>query len=163
MTFDDIKKLSTGSLLFSLDRIIAPRLVTILYLLGLFTIVLWAINHLFANFALGFGEGLWGLLEVVVYGLLGFVALRIVCEALIVYFRTNASAVKAAQQPRPTASLIDEVRGAIEELAEEDREPGTIEPPAAPRTTKAASAGTSKSTSSRAPRRTARRTPPKKS
>ena len=120
MTLDDLQKLATGSLLFSLDRIIAPRLTNILYLLGLVAIVLWAISHLFFTFSFGFGTGLWGLLEVVVYGLLAFVILRIACEAFIVYFKTHETVAKSASRPRPAATLIDEVRDAIEELADED-------------------------------------------
>lgn len=157
MTLDDLKKLATGSLLFSLDRIIAPRLVNIFYLLGLAAIILWAISHFFATFSFGFGNGLWGLLEIAIFGLLGFVVLRISCEAVIVYFKANERAAEAASQPRQSVSLIDEVRDAIEELAEEDQEPAPAKtaapkPPAPKRkTTKAA------------PRRTAKRTPASKS
>lgn len=162
MTLDDIKKLATGSLLFSLDRIIAPRLINILYMLGLAGIIVWAITHFFATFGLGFGTGIWGLLEILVFGLLGFVGLRIICDALIVYFKANEAVVEAASQPKPSVSLIDEVRDAIEELAEEDKEPIAIDPPAkAP--VKAAAKTTAKpapkKTAAKAPRRTARRTP----
>src|SRR5690606_8672104 len=120
MTLEDIRKLATGSLLFSLDRIIAPRMVNILYLLGLAGIALWAISHFFVTFSYGFGAGLWGLLEIAVFGLLGFVVLRFVRDALIVYYRANTKAVQAVIQPRPSTSLIDEVRDAIEELAEQE-------------------------------------------
>lgn len=126
MSIDDLKKLATGSVLFSLDRIITPRLVNVLYLLGLATLVLWAINHLFATFALGFGAGLWGLLEIAVYGLLGFVVLRIVCETLLVFFKTNEKAANAVSRPQPTANLLDEVRDAIEDLAEEEEAPAAL-------------------------------------
>lgn len=123
MTLDDLKHLATGSMLFSLDRIIAPRLVNILYLLGLAALALWAISHLFATFSFGFGAGLWGLLEIVVFGLLGFVVLRIVCETLIVFFKANERAAKSATHPSaPSSTLIDEVRDAIEELAEREEE-----------------------------------------
>ncbi len=123
MTLDDFKHLATGSVLFSLDRIIAPRLVNIFYLLGLAALALWAISHLFATFSFGFGSGLWGLLEIVVFGLLGFVVLRIVCETLIVFFKANERAAKSATQTSSSSStLIDEVRDAIEELAERDEE-----------------------------------------
>lgn len=157
MTLDDLKKLATGSLLFSLDRIIAPRLINIFYLLGLVTIVLWAVSHFFATFSFSFGSGLWGLLEIAVFGLLGFVALRITCEALIVYFKTNEAAAEAANQFRPASSLIDEVRDAIEELAEDNPEPVAIQPPEKPKP----AAPKSKPTS--APRQTAKRKPASKS
>lgn len=154
MTLDDLQKLATSSMLFSLDRIIAPRLINIFYLLGLVAIVLWAISHLFFTFSFGFGTGLWGLLEIAVYGLLGFVVLRIACEAVIVFFKTHENAAKSASQPRPAATLIDEVRDAIEELAEE----GDTPPPPAPKATK--KPATPKKPA--APRRTAKRTPPAK-
>jgi len=168
MTFDDLKKLATGSLLFSLDRIIAPRLITIFYLLGLAALVLWTISHLFATFAFGFGSGLWGLLEIVVFGLLGFVVLRIMCEALIVYFKANEGAAAAASQPRPSVSLIDEVRDAIEELADDeyDAEPAAVvkAPVKARPAAKPAAAAKAPVTKTVArPRRTAKRTPPAKS
>ena len=127
MRFDDLRKLATGNVLFNLGRILSPRLVTILYLLGLAAIVLWAVNHFFSTFRFGFGNGLWGLLEIAVFGLLAIVVLRIVCEAVIVFFRVNAAEFEAYAPARPTASLIDEVREALEDLAEQ--EPDTAEPP----------------------------------
>lgn len=171
MTLDDLKKLSTSSLLFSLDRIIAPRLINILYLLGLAAIALWSVSHFFATFSFSFGDGLWGLLEIAIFGLLGFVGLRIVCEALIVYFKSNEGAVEAANQPSPSTSLIDDVRDAIEELAEEDlaedglakedNETVAIEPPAPTRAApkRKTATRTKRSTS---PRRTAKRAPASK-
>jgi len=160
MTLDDIKKLATGSLLFSLDRIITPRMINILYLLGLAAISIWSINHLFATFSLGFGSGLWGLLEIAIFGLLGFVCLRVACEAIIVFFKANERAADAATQVRPTMSLIDEVRDAIEELADEDEATAAIEPPVKPKPAAAKPA----SKSSRKPTtRTAKRSPSAKS
>lgn len=126
MRFDDLRKLATGNVLFNLGRIISPRLVTIVYLLGLASIALWAINHVFATFRFGFGNGLWGLLEIAVFGLLAITVLRIACEAVIVYFRTHAADADDITPARPSASLIDEVREAIEELA--DQEIDSFEP-----------------------------------
>ena len=57
-------------------------------------ILLWAVSHLFLTFGCDFGNGLWGLLEIVVFGLLGVVALRIVCEALLVFFKANEMTTK---------------------------------------------------------------------
>lgn len=133
MKIDDIKKLATGPILFDLNRIIAPRLVTILYLLGLAGIVLWAVNHFFYSFRFGVGTGLWGLVEIVVFGLLALVILRIACEAVIVYFRTHHAEAVTATQVRPNASLIDDVREAIEELADEEPDDSPVPAqPAAP-------------------------------
>ena len=84
MTLDDLKRLLTRQTLFRLDAILSPKLVPILYALGLAGILLWAVGHLFWRFGFGFGNGLWGLLEIAIFGLLYFVALRIVCEALLV-------------------------------------------------------------------------------
>lgn len=155
MTLDDLQKLATGSMLFSLNRIIAPRLTNILYLLGLAAIALKAISHLFFTFKFGFGTGLWGLLEIAVYGLLSFVVLRIVCEAVIVYFKTHEDAAIAASVPRPEATLIDEVRDAIEELVEE----GDMVPTPPVETKPASKPATAKKRAT--PRRTARRSPTK--
>ncbi len=120
MTLEYLKKLATGNLLFSLDRIITPKLVHILYLLGLFAIFMWAISHLFSTFSLGFGSGLWGLVEIAVFSLIGFVVLRIICEAIIVFFKANKQAVEASNLVKVPVSLIDEVKEAIEELAEDE-------------------------------------------
>jgi len=125
MTPDDLRKLSTSPTLFNLDRLIAPRIIKMLYLLGLAAIVMWAITHLFATFAASFGEGLWGLLEIAVFGLFAFVVLRIGCEALIVFFRQNQSTVQKAAAARTSANIIDDVRDALEELAEDEEEPTT--------------------------------------
>jgi hypothetical protein len=128
MRFDDLRKLATGNVLFNLGRIISPRLVTILYLLGLAAIGLWAVNHFFSSFRFGFGNGLWGLLEIAVFGLLAFVALRIICEAAIVFFRANSAETETYEPEHTGASLIDDVREAIEDLA--DQEPDPVEPAA---------------------------------
>jgi len=119
MTLDDLKRLLTRQTLFRLDAILSPRLVPILYALGLAAILLWAVSHFFFRFGTGFGDGLWGLLEIVVFGLLALVGLRIGCEALLVWFKSHESAGDTVQRSRYSASLLDEVRDAIRELAEE--------------------------------------------
>ncbi len=68
MTSDDLKRIFLGPTLFRLDTVLSPRLVPILYATGLAAILLWAVAHLFATFGSSFGNGLWGLLEIVVFG-----------------------------------------------------------------------------------------------
>jgi hypothetical protein len=118
MTSDDLKRLLTRQTLFRLDAILSPKLVPILYALGLASILLWAINHFFFRFGMGFGNGLWGILEIAVFGLAGFVALRIVCEALLVWFKAHENDGENVHRSRYSASLLDEVRDAIRDLAE---------------------------------------------
>lgn len=179
MTLDDLKKLATGSVLFSLDRIIVPRLLTLIYLLGLAGIGLWGLDHLFDGFRFGFGNGLWSLIEVVVFGLIAFVALRTLCEVLLIFFKTNEAVAETAPKPSSSASLIDDVAGAIEDLAgEEDKEPAQLDAPKPAKRTTRSSASRGSTTSSRSKpatpkasgtakrtttRRTARRTPKPKS
>lgn len=174
MTLDDLKRLFTRQTLFRLDAILSPKLVPILYALGLAGILLWAVSHLFWSFGFGFGNGLWGLLEIGVFGLLSLVVLRIVCEALLVWFKAHEASGDTVNRSRYSASLLDEVRDAIRDLAEEGddgdyaeadeyitpaTEPapyvspigGVSEPPRSPATT---------SGEVFKPRRTARRTPP---
>lgn len=124
MRFEDLKKLATSTTIFNLRRVISPRLVTIGYLLGLVAIALWAIDHFFYSFRFGFGNGLWGLLEIAVFGLLGLVALRIVCEAVIVYFKAHEDAAAQVTEaaPRSGVTLIDDVRDAIEDLVDQEPE-----------------------------------------
>ncbi len=175
MTLDDLKRLLTRQTLFRLDSILSPKLVPILYALGLAAILLWAISHFFFRFGTGFGDGLWGLLEIVVFGLLSLVALRIGCEALLVWFKSHENTGDSVQRSRFSTSLLDEVRDAIRDLAEEGEErdfaeadeyitPATEPVPYSP--------GSSATTDSplrepatepgqtHKPRRTARRTPP---
>ena len=122
MTLDDLKRLFTRQTLFRLDAILSPKLVPILYALGLAGILLWAINHFFFRFGTGFGNGLWGLLEIAVFGLMAFVALRIGCEALLVWFKAHENAGETVNRTRFSSSLLDEVRDAIRDLAEQGDE-----------------------------------------
>ena len=182
MTLDDLKRLFTRQTLFRLDAILSPKLVPIFYALGLAALLLWAVSHLFISFSFGFGIGLWGLLEIIVFGLLAFVGLRIVCEAMLVWFKTHQQSGESVNRARFSSSLIDEVRDAIRDLAEhgEDADyaeadeyitPATEPAPYVPPTT-AAAAAPEVSPTVRAPatkpgepfkpRRTAKRTPPNK-
>ena len=120
LTLDDLKKLLTGRTLLRLDTIIGPRLVPLLYALGLAAILLWAVSHLFFTFGSNFGNGLWGLLEIVIFGLLAWTVLRIACDALTVYFKTHEDSADTFARARLPSSLLDEVREAIHDLAEED-------------------------------------------
>lgn len=176
MTLDDLKKIATGSVLFSLDRVIVPRLIRLVYLLGLAAIGLWGLDHLFDTFRFGFGNGIWGLIEVLVFGLLAFVALRALCEVVLIFYKAHENVVGTAMERPSSASLIDDVAGAIEDLAdEEDRTPAKLpasrsaaKPAKKPATrakaaSKPATAKASKPASRAAPRRTARRTPRPKS
>ncbi|NOZ32837.1 MAG: DUF4282 domain-containing protein [Alphaproteobacteria bacterium] len=141
MTPDDLKRLSTSPTLLNLDRLIGPRIIKIVYLAGLAGIGLGAISHLFATFGASFGSGLWGLLEIAVYGVFAFLVLRLGCEAFIVYFRRNADLVDGQPAARRGASIIDDVREALSELAEDDPEPDPrFQSVPAPKTTPAPTA-----------------------
>ncbi|SEQ42362.1 protein of unknown function [Devosia sp. YR412] len=174
MTLDDLKRLFTRQTLFKLDAILSPKLVPILYALGLAAILLWAVSHLFWSFGFGFGNVLWGLLEIVVFGLISFVSLRILCEALLVWFRTHESSGETVTRSRYSASLLDEVRDAIRDLAEEGDDLDYAEadeyitsatepaPYVAPTTDAPRAPATSSGEVFAKPRRTAKRTPPPK-
>lgn len=183
MTLDDLKRLFTRQTLFRLDAILSPKLVPILYALGLGGILLWAVSHLFLTFGFGFGMGLWGLLEIAVYGLLAFIILRVTCEALLVWFKTHEQSGETVNRSRYSSSLIDEVRDAIRDLAEEGEDadyaeadeyitpatepapyvpPASAKPAAAPKPAATRSPAT-KPGETHKPRRTAKRTPPAKS
>ena len=170
MTFEEFGKFLNRTLLLSMDRISGPRLVRFAYILGLAVAAIWGLNHLFATFRAGFGDGLWGLLEVAMFGLFGITLLRVVCEALIVYFEANKDAMQTASRPEGQTSLIDEVRDAIEQLGDEedDKAPARIEAetpakpaaakPAAAKSATAKSASAAKSTTAKRASPT-RRTP----
>ena len=145
MTLDDLKKIFLSPTLFRLETILSPRLVPGLYGTGLAALLLWAVGHLFATFGRNFGDGLWGLLEIAVYGALFLIVLRVVCEVLLVFFKANEATTRAVSLSRVPASLIDEVRDAIHDIAEEDEhyENGEVSTGVTP-----------------TPRRTARRSPP---
>jgi len=134
MNMDDLRRLLTGRVLFSLDTIITPRLVPLFYVLGLAGIGLWAIAHFVHAFSSNLGNGLWGLIEIAVFAPLAIVGLRMACEAVLVYFRAHADIAPSAVRPKSTANLLDEVSAAIRDLADEDEDdyfaPAT-EPPRA--------------------------------
>jgi hypothetical protein len=147
MTGDDLRKIFLGSTLFRLDTILGARLVPILYATGLGALLLWAIIHLFATFGRNFGDGLWGLLEIAVFGLLGLVVLRVACEVLLVFFKTHETATKTVALSRISSTLADEVRDAISDIADEDDIVPDMTPDESPATPPVI-------------RRTARRSPP---
>jgi hypothetical protein len=150
MTLDDLKKIFLSPTLFRLETILSPRLVPVLYATGLAALLLWSVGHLFASFGRNFGDGLWGILEIAVYGALFLIALRIVCEVLLVFFKANETVTRTVSLSRVPTSLIDEVRDAIHDIADdepfEDDESSDGTPPPAETTPSV--------------RRTARRTPP---
>ncbi len=119
MTLDDLKKIFFSPTLFRLDTILSPRLVPVLYAVGLAALLLWAVGHLFATFGRNFGDGLWGLLEIAVYGALFLIILRVVCELLLVFFKANEMVTRTVSLSRVSASLADEVRDAIHDIADE--------------------------------------------
>jgi hypothetical protein len=173
MTLDDLKRLFTRQTLFRLDAILSPRLVPIFYALGLAAILLWAVSHLFWSFGFGFGTGLWGLLEIAVFGLLSLVGLRIVSEALLVWFKAHEQSGETVNRSRYSASLLDEVREAIRDLAEEGSDldyaeadeyitPATEPAPYVPPVSEAPRSPATTSGETFKPRRTAKRTPPPK-
>ena len=120
MTLDDLKKLATSGTIFNLDRMIAPKIIKLLYLLGLGGIGLWSIRHLFGSFAESFGAGIWGILEIGIVGLGSFVLLRVICETLLVFFKKNKEHLTLELPARPAMSIFDDVKDALEELADDD-------------------------------------------
>jgi len=153
MTSDDLRRIFMGPTLFRLDTILSPRLIPVLYATGLATLLLWAVTHLFDSFGRNFGDGLWGLLEIVVYGSFGLIILRTVCEALLVWFKANESATDSVSRTRISSSLLEEVRDAIQDIADEEDDEDLITPATVP-------APEIEITPPRGgPRRTARRSP----
>ena len=110
MTSDDLKRIFLGPTLFRLDTVLSPRLIPVLYVTGLATLLLWAVTHLFDTFARNFGDGLWGLLEIVVFGGFGLVVLRVGCEALLVFFKAHEEATDSVSRSRISSTLLEEVR-----------------------------------------------------
>lgn len=128
MLGDDLKKLLSGPRLFRLDAVLGISLVPVFYALGLCAIGLWAIYHLFDNFAYNFGMGLWGILEIIVYAPLAIVVLRIACEVLEVFFTTHAETAGTISRARVSRPLIDEVGDAIHDLADDDESFDDLDP-----------------------------------
>ena len=77
---------------------------------------------LFDTFGRNFGDGLWGLLEIVVYGAFALVVLRVVCEALLVWFKANEAATDSVRRTRVASSLLEDVRDAIHEMADDEED-----------------------------------------
>jgi hypothetical protein len=156
MTSDDLKRIFLGPTLFRLDTILSPRLVPVVYFTGLGAILIWAIKHLFAAFGTNFGEGLWGLLEIAVFGAFMLVVLRAACEALLVYFKSNEETADAVSRTRIASTLLDDVRDAIHDIADDDDEYVDVDDMITPATVPAPDVEIAPP---RGPRRTARRTP----
>jgi len=157
MTSDDLRRIFMGPTLFRLDTILSPRLVPVLYATGLGTLLLWAVTHLVSAFAGSFWDGLWSLLEILVYGAFGLALLRTVCEALLVWFKTNETAADSVSRTRISTSLLEEVRDAIHDMADEDDdEVLDVDDLITPATVPAPDV---EITPPRGPRRTERRTP----
>ena len=156
MTSDDLKRIFLGPTLFRLDTLLSPRLVPVVYVTGLGAILIWAIKHLFATFGTNFGEGLWGLLEIAVFGAFMLVVLRAACEALLVYFKAHEEATDEVSRTRISSSLLEDVRDAIHDIADEEDEIVDVDDLITPATVPAPDV---EITPPRGPRRTARRTP----
>ena len=158
MTSDDLKRIFLGPTLFRLDTMLSPRLVPVLYATGLAATLIWAVKHLFAAFGSSFGNGLWGLLEIVVFGAFFLVVLRTVCEAMLVYFKANETARDDVSRERVGSSLLDDVRDAIHDIAgdteDEDEDVDDLIMPATD-----PAPDIDEAPPPRNPRRTARRTP----
>jgi hypothetical protein len=164
MIWDDLKKLLTSPTLFRLDAILSPRLVPLLYAAGIAGIGLWAIDHFFTSFSLNFGQGLWGILEILVYGGLALLLLRVVCEIVLVFFRSHEAATDSVNNGRISSTLLDEVRDAIHDLAEDDDDgisPATDPAPYVPNPTPLSEIDPESPLRGPVVKRTAKRTPPK--
>lgn len=130
MDWKDLRRLLLSPSLFRLDTILAPRLVPLLYLAGLGALLLWAVDHLLWTFAFGFFNGLWGILEIVVFGLLWLLVIRIGAEAVAVYFKTHATAAGSINSERLPTPLLDDVVDAIRDLADDVDPPAEVVDPA---------------------------------
>jgi hypothetical protein len=170
MFWEDLRKLLAGPALYRLDGLIGTKLVPALYALGLTAIGLWAVDHLFASFSFNFGQGLWGILEILVYGPLWVLALRIICELILVYFKANQATAVAVDHSRGRNTLLEDVRDAIHDLADDDDDgitPATdpapyIARPSSPASPVNRTIDIDPLIKGTLPRRTARRTPPEK-
>ena len=161
MISEDLKKIFLRPTLFRIDTILSPKLVPVLYASGLLAMLLWAVTHLFATFGRNFGDGLWGLLEIAVFGLLGILLLRVLCEVLLVFFKANETVVRTVGLSRASSSLLDEVTDAISDIAgEETYAASPAAPHAAPPAASTAVEAAPRVPPRRPARRTAKRTPP---
>lgn len=117
--WQDIWRLLSGPGLFRLGTLQTRRLIPVLYAAGLAAIGLWAVDHLLVGLSLGFGLGLWAIVEIVVFGAFMVLALRVICEVFLNYFNVGDGALD--REPRiGEGNLLDEVRDAIHDLAEDD-------------------------------------------
>lgn len=138
MFLEALGELINRSLFTSLDRLGGKGLVKGFYTVGLVAIGLWVVDHFFMAFSGGFFAGIWGLVEIAVFGLFMLVALRLISEALIVHFTDHENAEQSALTPATVpASLVDELRDAIEQLGGDDEteESEDSAPPAEPAAT----------------------------
>ena len=119
MLLDDLKKIFLGPTLFRLDTLLAARLVPILYGVGLAGLLLWASGYLVTMFGRSFFDGLWGLMEIAVFGALGLIVLRIVCEALLIFFHAHEATTANTGRGRVPSTLLEEIGDALHDIADE--------------------------------------------
>jgi hypothetical protein len=120
MLWDDLLKVLTGPAIYRLDTLFGQKLAPLLYVSGLAAIVIWAVGHFVGSFELGFAQGLWGIVEILVFGALAFIVLRIACELILVFFASREASAVGIDRSRRPGTLLDEVSDAIRELAEDD-------------------------------------------
>ena len=98
---------------------LSPRLVPVLYADGLATLLLWAVTICLPasgelrQRAVGPPRDR-GLRRLRPRGL------RIACEALLVFFKANEVAADSVSRTRISSTLLDEVRDAIHDMADEE-------------------------------------------
>jgi hypothetical protein len=128
MNWEDLRRFVSSTQLYRLDSLIGARLVPVLYGLGIAAIALWSIAHLVEGFAFAIADGLWAILEIIVFAPLSLVALRIVAEVTLVYFKAHESEVIAVDKSRGRNTLLEDIGDAIRDLAEDDKLPTKRDP-----------------------------------
>jgi hypothetical protein len=72
--------------LLSFDTLITPKIITVLYYLGLLVVLISGIVTLVGSLFVGEFRGFLGGIAIIVFGTLG---VRVYCELLILFFKIN--------------------------------------------------------------------------
>lgn len=75
--------------LLSFDAMVAPKLITVLYYLGLVVVLLSGVGVIFAPTAFGGSVTLWSFVQGILTIAFGILFVRVTCEAWIVFFKMN--------------------------------------------------------------------------
>lgn len=105
-----------NTILFNLNTFITPQIIKIFYLVGMATIGLKFLQAIIAALSTGFFNGIAGILVAVATAIFSFLILRIVVEAIVIYFKNNEALMDIAEKSLEEQDIFDDVKDSFNSL-----------------------------------------------